>query len=202
MENKIFAIESTFWKAIAITEHELWLSQDKVRDLEKFEKGIQKAGLLKSSYAYPLTSVSQISFNEASESINVRYQNEKGKEKKLNIKFENKDLSNEFGEYLGNKLKLTKSQKQEKQLKPLLLNIFYVVVSIVVTVLFATMDDTDDLTDGGTARQRGKRAFVKLIVDTIGQTGVIIIGFLATTFFLYQLYNRYKNPSSEIVFQR
>jgi hypothetical protein len=202
MENQIFAIESTFWKAIAIKEGELWLSQDKVKNFEKFEKGIQKSGLLKSAYAYPLTSVSEISFNEATESIKLRYQDEKGKQKKLNIKFSDKDVSNQFGEFLGKKLEMKRNQKQEKQLKPLLLNAIYLIISIVATVLFATLDDTSELTDSGSGRQRRKGAFVKMIVDTIGQTGIILIGSLISIYLIYQLYTRFKNPAIEVVYQK
>lgn len=202
MENQIFGIESTFWKSLAIKDDELWLSQNKVNDLEKFESAIQKTGMLKSAYSYPLSSISEISFNEASESVKIKYQDEKGKQKKLNIGFGDKGLSNQFGQYLGDKLGMTKSQKQEGQLKPLLLNLLYLVLSIGGTIFLGTMEDTNELTDGGTRRSRNKGAFLKLIVDTIGQTGVIIIGSLISIYLIYQLYKRFKNPAIEVVYQK
>ncbi len=93
MENQIFAIESTFWKSLAIKGNELWLSLNKVSDLEKFESAVQNMGMLKSAYSYPLSSISEISFNEASESVKLKYQDEKGKQKKLNIFGRTEDTS-------------------------------------------------------------------------------------------------------------
>lgn len=202
MENQIFVIENTFWKVLAIKGGELWLSQNKVSNFEKFEKDIQKTGLMKSAYSYPLSSISEISFNEASESVKLKYQDEKGKQKKLNIGFGDNDLSNQFGQFLGDKLGMKKSQKQEGQLKPLLLNIMYLILSIGGTIFLATMDDTNELTDGATRKSRNKGAFLKLIVDAIGQTGVIIIGTLISIYLIYQLYKRFKNPANEVVYQK
>lgn len=202
MENQIFAIKNTFWKSLAIKGDELWLSQDKVNDLEKFEKSLQKTGLMKSAYAYPLSTIAEISFNEASESVKLKYQDEKGKQKKLNIGFGDKDLSNQFGQFLGEKLGMTKSQKQEEQLKPLALNALYLVVAIGGTIVLSTMSDTNELADRGTRRSRNRGAFFQLIVDTIGQTGVIIIGSLISIYLIYRLYKRFKNPANEVVYQK
>ena len=202
MENQIFVIENIFWKSLAIKGDEFWLSQDQVSDFEKFEKGIKKTGLMKSGQAYPLSSIIEISFNEASESVKLKYQNEKGKQKKLNIGFGDKDLSNQFGQFLGEKLGMKKSQKQESQLKPLLLNCLYLIFSIGVTFVLATIEDTNELTGGGTRRSQSGKAILKLIVDTIGQTGVIIVGSLISLFLIYRLYNRFKNPAYEVLYKR
>ncbi len=201
MENQIFAIESTFYKSLVIKGDELWLSQNKVTDLEKFETAIQKTGMMKSAYAYPLSAISEISFNEASESVKLKYQDEKEKQKKLKISFGDKGLSNQFGQFLGDKLGMTKSQQQEGQIKPLLLNVFYLILAIGGTIFLAAMDDTNQLTDSGSRRSRNKGAFLKLIVDTIGQTGVIIIGTLISLYLIYQLYKRFTNPANEVVYQ-
>ena len=201
MENQIFAIESTLWKSLLLKDDELWLSQNKVSSLEKFESAVQKTGMLKSAYAYPLSSISEISFNEASESVKLKYQNEKGKQKKLNIGFGEETLSNQFGHYLGEKLGLAKSQKQESQLKPLLLNLVYIIITVGATFFLATMEDSSELTDSGSRRNRNKGALMKMLVDTVGQTGVIIIGSLIAVFLIYRLYKRFKNPANEVVYQ-
>jgi len=100
MENQIFTIETTFWKSLVVLENEFWLSQSNVSTLEEFEQAVQKTGMMKSAFAYPLSSISKNSFNEASESVKLNYQNEKGKQKKLNIGFGDEELSNEFGYFL------------------------------------------------------------------------------------------------------
>lgn len=202
MENQIITIESTFYKSLAIKGDELWLSANKEADFGTFENGINKTGLMKAAYAYPLSSITEISFNEATESIKLRYEDENGKLKKLNLKFEDKDFSNQFGDYLGEKLGMTRSQEQERQWKPLLMNLFYLIVAIGGTYATAMIDDTEELTDGGSRKSRSRGAILKLIVDTVGQTGVIIIGSLISLYLIYRLYTRFKNPANEVVYQK
>ncbi len=202
MENQIIAIESTFYKSLAIKGDELWLSTNKESDFGTFENGINKTGIMKAAYAYPLSSITEVSFNEATESVKLRYEDEKGKLKKLNIKFEDKDFSNEFGAYLGEKLGMTRSQEQERQWKPLLTNLFYLIVAIGGTYAIAMVEDTAELTEGSSRKSQSRGAILKLIVDTVGQTGVIIIGSLISLFIIYRLYTRFQNPANEVVFQK
>lgn len=202
MENKIFEIESTSWKSLVLKDNEFWLSQNRISKLEKFETAIQKTGIMKSAQAYLLSTVSEISFNEASDSIKLTYKNEKGKQKKTTIGFESKELSNKFGHYLGNKLELNTTEKQEKQITLMLFSLLYLALTIGGTFFLATLEDSDELTSGGSRRSRNKGAFLKLIVDTLGQTGVIILGSLISIYLIYQLYKRFKNPANEVFYQK
>lgn len=202
MENQIFAIESTFYKSLAIKGDELWLSNNKESDFGTFENGIKKTGLMKAAYAYPLASITEISYNEASERIKLRYKDDNGKLKKLNIKFDDQERSNRFGAFLGEKLGMTRSQEQERQWKPLLTNLFYLIVAIGGTYALAMIDDTTELTDGGSRKSRSRGAILKMIVDTIGQTGVIVIGSLISLYLIYRLYTRFQQPANEVVYQK
>lgn len=202
MLNKIIYIESTLWKTIVITKDEMWLSGNNITSILEFEKGLQKTGILKSSYAYDLSTVSEISFNEADKEVKIKYLNEKGKQKKLTAGFKDEAFSNEFGNFLGEHLGLNKYEKQESQIKPLLLNMVYILISVGLTYFLGTMDDTNELTESGSRRSRNKGAFLKLIVDTIGQTGILLIGSLISLYLMYQLYQRFQNPANEVVFQK
>ena len=202
MENQIFEVGAGISKSMLLRDDEIWFSQDKVRNFEKFEKAVNKTGMLKSAYKVPLSAIHEISYNEASESAKIKYTNEKGKEKKLNIGFGDTSISNQFGKHLGEKLGLNKSSTQEGQLKPLLLNGLFLALAIGGTFLFGMMDDTSQITDSSRRKGSGARAIMKLVVDTIGQTGVFIVGGLISLFFAYQLYKRFKNPSNEILYTK
>lgn len=119
-----------------------------------------------------------------------------------NIDFGDTKISNQFGSYLGEKLGFNKSSTQEGQLKPLVLNGLYLLLTVVATFFLGTLDDTSELTDGAGRRSRNRGALVKLIVDTVGYTGVFIIGGLISLYLAYQLYKRYQNPSNEIVYSK
>lgn len=203
MENQVFKVGAGMMgSAMILKENELWIHTDKVKSLEKFEKDILKTGIRQSAYKIELSTIKEVSYNEASESAKIKYINDKGKEKKLNIEFEHVDLSNQFGEYLGTKLGYNKSSTQEGQLKPLLLNGLYLALAIGGTFLFGMMDDTSQITESSRRKGSGARAIMKLIVDTIGQTGVFIVGGLISLFFAYELYKRFKNPSNEILYSK
>ena len=202
MENQIFEVGAGISKSMVLKDDEIWFSQDKVRNLEKFEKAINKTGMLQSAYKVPLSKISEVSYNEASESAKIKYLNDKGKEKKLNIGFGDTAISNQFGKHLGEKLGLNQSSTQEGQLKPLLLNALYLAFAIGGTFLFGMMDDTSQITDSSRRKGSGARAIMKLVIDTIGQTGVFIVGGLISLYFAYQLYKRFKNPSNEILYSK
>lgn len=202
MENQIFSVGAGISKSMVLRENEIWFSQDNVRDLDKFEKAVNKTGMLQSAYSVPLDAISEVSYNEASESAKIKYTNEKGKEKKLNIGFEDKALSNQFGQYLGSKMNFTKSAKKEGQIKPLLLNLLYLLLTVGGTLFLGLMEDSSTLTENTSGRNRGKGEFLKMIVDTIGQTGVFIIGGLISAYLAYNLFKRFQNPSNEIVYTK
>jgi len=203
MENQVFkASAGMMGKSILLKENEIWVHTDEVKNLEKFEKDILKTGMMQSTYKIELSSINEISYNEASESAKIKYTNEKGKEKKLNIGFGDTAISNQFGKHLGEKLGLNKSSTQEGQMKPLLLNGLYLALAIGATFLFGMMDDTSQITDSSRRKGSGARAIMKLVIDTIGQTGVFIVGGLISLYFAYQLYKRFKNPSNEIVYSK
>lgn len=202
MEEQIFYVKAGISESMLLRDDEIWFCQDKMKSFEKFEKAINSTGLLKGAYSVPLSVIHEVSFNESSESVKIKYTNEKGKDKKLNIGFGDVSVSNQFGMYLGQKLKLKQSSTQESHIKPLLMNGLYLLLAIGATLLLGTMDDTTDLLESGNARSRSKGELVKLVVDTIGQTGILVIGGLISLYLAYQMYKRFKNPASEIRFTK
>lgn len=203
MENNIYRITAGMgYESLVLVENELWLSIKKVRDIDKFEKAVRNTGMMKNAVAMPLANINEISFNESSLSTKIKYTDEKGKDKKIGINFSEKEISNQFGQHLGEKLGFNRSSSTENQVKPLLTNGLILLVTVATTIFLGTIDDTSEITNSTTGRNRGKGAFLKMIVDTIGQTGVLIIGGLISAYTAYNLYKRYKNPASEIIYTK
>jgi len=202
MENQIFFVQAGMNKSIVLRPDEIWLSLDKIKKLEKFEKAVRGKGTLSIGSSIPYSAISEVSYNEASKSAKIKYTNKKGKEKKLNVGFDDTKLSNQFGQHLGGKLNMKRSSTTESQVKPLVINGLLLITSIFFTVYFGTIEDTSDLVDNTSGRNRGRGAFVKVLIDAVGPTGVFVVGGLVTLFLAYQLYDRFKNPSNEITFSR
>ena len=177
MENHIFRISGSYMESLALRENEIWISQNKVRSIEKFEKAVLNTGMLKHAYSIPLDKIYEIKFNEGDESLLIRYVNEKGKNKKLDVAFEDEPSSNKVGKYLGEKLGFTQQIKVENKLKPLLINGLLLFFAIGATVLFGLSEDpgAEIDVDSGVRRNRGGRQLMKFIFDTIGQLSLIHI---------------------------
>lgn len=202
MENQVLNAKSNIYQSIVLRDDELWLSVNKVRNLEKFEKVAERTGLMESVTKMPLSKIKEISYNEASESLKLIYTNKKGKEKKMSLTFDDESESNYFAEYLGGKLNFSRFEEKENQIKPILTNVFFLLITILGTFLFSTMEDTSEFDDVSSRKDARNQALMKLIVETVGQTGVFIIGGMISVYLIYRIYSRYQNPANDVVLKR
>ncbi|MEM6804085.1 MAG: hypothetical protein AAF696_21960 [Bacteroidota bacterium] len=202
MNNQVFKIENQKWKSFMISDTDLHLSSGKEKSVEGFEKTLAKSGLLKSTKSISLDSIMGISFNEKAENLTLRYQGEKGS-KKLKLEMEDEDLSNQLGEYLGQSLGMGREEVVESTWKGMMNNLLYLIISIGGTIFLALMDNPEDLdTDSGSRKSQRGKAVIKLLHETVGQTGIIIIGTAISLFLAYRIYKRYQEPAKEVSFSR
>jgi hypothetical protein len=102
-------------KSFVIRDDDLWLSYKKYKNLEKFEGKFEMKGIRRNALSFPLSSISTISFNEASDSVTIKHKFIKNEDKKFKMDLGDKKLSKQFGHFLGHKLNMTKSQNQESK---------------------------------------------------------------------------------------
>lgn len=202
MENQIFKLFGSYYKSFAITQDELWLSKTRFKKLDKFEAEVRKKGVLKTAYSYPFSSISNISFNEANESVTIKHKNIKNEDKKLEIEFGDKKLSNRFGHFLGHKLKMTKIQNQESKWQSSMFNAFWLIFTVGFTYFLTTLKDTIELVNSTSGKSKAVALLFKLIIDKIGHIGVVIIGALISILITYKMYKRFKNPADKILYQQ
>ncbi|MDF1697254.1 MAG: hypothetical protein P1U56_15530 [Saprospiraceae bacterium] len=202
MEEQIYKVTSSYWKTVAIHGEQLWLSQKSISNFDNFEKELQKKGMLKTSYTYDLYTIPHITFNTESESLSLKYQDEKGNEKKLSLEFTSSEMAAKFGNSLGEKLNLVREEKQERKIKPLATNGFFLALTLLFTIYVGTMEDPTNLAENTSGKYRGRAAIFQLIINYVGQTGVLIIGAFIALYFVYQMYIRFKNPGKVVVYHR
>jgi len=199
MENHVFGVGSK--ASLMLKDDAIWMMSKKVSSAEKFEKELTKTGVLSSEKSsITLDSISEVFINSASGATKLEYTNEKGKLKKESLEFDDKELANKFGTYIGQKLNLTKSETLENPTRPLLFNILYLVGTIGMTYFLASLEDTNTITDSTRRRGSGGRAILKMVVDTLGETGLYAAGTLISLYILYRMYQRYKSPAKEITY--
>ncbi len=204
MNNPVIPINGGFlFKSFMFKGDEFWLSSNEVKSAEKFEAAKDRTGIRKSVEIFESSKIQDISFNESSNTIKLSYFNKKEKLKKLDLKFNDSKQATLYGNYLGEQLAMSKSSIQEQKTKPLLINAGYLVIAVGLTIFLGFIDDASSFEDvGSTRKTKANAALMVFLYNTIGQTGIIIIGTLISLFAAYQLYKRYKNPTNNVLFTK
>jgi hypothetical protein len=144
-----------------------------------------------------------LQLNETSPELKFKMLHENGKSESLKIKFDEPAKAITVGHLIGQRSGLPVEERQEKSLKPLLNKSFYLLLALGFTgyVLFG---DASEMAsgEGGTAKSRSGRAILSFLYDIVGQTGLIIIGVIASALIALNMYKRYKNPAKECLYQK
>lgn len=204
MENVIFSLSGdNSTRSIVVTQDEFWISPSSISNLDKFKAEVENTGMMKKAYSHKLSFIREINFADASDTVKLKYYDEKKtSQKTLTLDFSDKVEANKFSHFLGQKIEFSKSETQENKTKQLLMSLLYLVLTIGGTIFLAGLEGTDELSNSGSRRTRGKGAFLQMIVDTVGQTGVYIIGGLISLYLAYQMYNRFQSPATEVAYKK
>ena len=65
MQSQVIPLENTMWKSLLIADDELWLSGEKQASFDSFSQARHKTGMMKTTTAFALFGISQVSFSEA-----------------------------------------------------------------------------------------------------------------------------------------
>ncbi|MEM9834884.1 MAG: hypothetical protein AAF828_00195 [Bacteroidota bacterium] len=194
MRNIVHRIEHKTYKSIALTDDALLLSSSKPDTLEELKANIEKGGLLTSTLNIPVQSIKAVSQNSSGSQIKFSYTNENGKVKKQTFGIGLPTEAAAFAAQLGELAGLSSTTDTENPMGPLLTNAFLVLLAGGGTA-FIALTDFDEVDVSG--RNRGRAGILKLIKNTLGETGVWIVGGLLTAYLIYSLYQRFSNPANE-----
>ncbi|WNJ19362.1 hypothetical protein [Pontibacter sp. G13] len=201
MESNIYSLIGKMWKSVTVHNGELWVSNSKRRSIEKFSEAVQKTGMMKSAYAWPYDRITAVSFNTASSDVEVSYLNEKDKEKSYQLEFLDEEEANQFGNFLGKDLGYGVMENKEPAWKPLGKSLLYIASILFLTIMGATVEDPSELGENSrNGRAIGK--ILALITDVIGQTGLIIVGVLASLVIGFFAFKRFKNPAQDVTYSQ
>ena len=197
MENIVYQIKHTAWKSILFKDQQFWVSTTPLFNLEMFEKQEDQDSTL----GYDIQRISSIYFEEDTDKIKITYKDQQLNKQTTTLRFDDKTLSNEIGHYLGKKAALPVHIKKENEPKSLFFLFLYTVFIGWFTYMLYTLDDTTELiSTERSIRNQNRGALLKIIVDTIGPTGVLIMGRGVTLLLLYDLCTRIVRPTREITY--
>jgi len=202
IENIIYPIQGEMAKTLLFTEDKIWLSGREISSLDKFQKVIEKPGMMDAVESIDINSIYEIIFKENSATLKIKYVNSKGKNKNLVPTFTSEEKAVIIANYLEQKLSLARTVNQENKTKPLLVNMLIIAGILAVSIALGLMEDTSEMDSSTTRKNRLGAEVIKIVYDTIGPTGIILIGIASSLFVGYKALKRYKNPDSEIVLSR
>lgn len=203
MDNIIY-LQSEIYKSMLLRDKELWLSDGKEADVEKFEKAIQKKGLFNDAHSIPLHTLYKIHYNETLPSkIHLSYTDIKDEWQDIEIDFDNTAKGIEFAEYLAQKNRMSKTVEEENKTQKLVINMAGAILAAALSLWLGIYVDPAriDENTGGLKRKRYAR-LLKFIYDTIGQKGLLLIGLAIFAVLVYRAYKQYHNPGNVVSYNR
>lgn len=202
MENQVFSVDHDTWKRAMLANNTLYLTSKKPQDFEEFKRIINDPILKENAGGVPLEDVFHIKRYTDDEHVFFKFNNSAGKEIEESVDFGSTETASAVADIMGSKANLSKSEKSEGKIMPLLWNIFYVLLAGGFTFLFGVLWDGDDVSSGGSRKSRGGKAILRLAYEYIGQTGILVIGCLITLYTIYGLIKGLRNPKSIVTYER
>jgi hypothetical protein len=136
---------------------------------------------------------------------NLFYYNSKNKEEEYSILFEHGYDLSYFADIVSSKANLRRKEVAQSTWKAIQLNVIFTVVLIALTALWFT-DSLADYNGEHVSIGRGKGAILAgagiMLGRKITPWGVLGVGILLSLLALYFLIKKYKNPPTDIVFEK
>jgi len=205
MINKVFHLQhKQMIRSIVVTEDSFILSSKKEKSLESILETASKKSFLHGAEEFPLSSITEIISNESDEKFKLRHLKENGKLKKRTLVFEKTEIANEVAELLGQQARLIRNEKAENKIYPMLGSGFLLAVTAFMTGMLLFIDDASELdsTQEGYSRSarrsRSGGAILKFLYETLGTTGIAILGSTIALGIIYYGYNRWKHPAMDV----
>ena len=203
MLNKIYYLQhKQMIRSIVVLEDSFIISSKKEKSLEDMKVRVGKKSIMHSAEEFPLSAIAEITSNESSEKFVFRYEKKNGKLKKRTMLFDKSNIANEVAELLANQGAMIRSEKPENKIYPMLGSGFLLSVTILLTGFMLSIDDAsilDSTAEGysrSARRSRSGGALMKFLYETLGHTGIAIVGSAIAFGIIYYGYNRWKNPAT------
>ena len=201
MKNQVIKNPTKGKEYFGFTDSDIIVSSKRHNDISSLAGSLEKKGMLETIHHIPIDSISTIKYNENNSRVAIQH-DISSKQRKFKITFDSTETRNAIANEIGQIRGLSKSFTAENKFIPLLLNIFFILIAILIATALTGI--AYESANGGeiqefTGRRSGIKNLLAKIASAIGPIGVGIIGGLAVLFFVWRAIKRWKNPANDIL---
>lgn len=205
MENQVFKIDGNY-RRLALTGGGLLVTNEELESTEEIERAVRNPDGKHHSFGLPFARIQEAGYNTKDDYVKLTYvavAATDGKSQELQVEFGDDATARAFGEFIGTKLSGSRIETRENRLTALFGSAIFLLGVLGITWFLTTLVEDDSLEgQGGSARARGKLAFLRLITNTLGETGLWIVGGLIAALIAFGMYSRFKSPGKDVVYTR
>jgi len=149
-----------------------------------------------------IENISQLKYNEKGALLTINHKSD-NKDKKFGLSFANSNTRNEIAENISKINGLTKGVTSESKIKPLLINLFFVLIGLMLVVALTGI--AYEASNGGeiqefSGRRSGTKNLLAKIATALGPIGAGIVGGLIVLYLIWRAIKRWQNPANEVIF--
>lgn len=194
------------WKSMMITDKAVVLSNKRYDSFESMALNLKGTEALEEKEEYWYQSLDELSFLANGENLTMKKLDYKRNPVSTTINLPNAKILNQLIVAMTQDQQFVKSEE-----KP---SVFIVAKASLIQILVAggltamlyhaavDMADGEPVDTGTRVRPSLFGKILVAIVETVGSTGVLLIGSAVTLFLLYKLIKKIKNPSAYIIMKR
>ena len=187
-----------------ITDKALVLSNKEYSSFESMAQNLKETGPMEEKEEFWYQSLEEMSYLENGENLTLKKLDFRKNPVSTTINVGDIEIINELVRAMSQEEEFIISEEKASSLSVAKASLIRTAIAGGFTALFYLA--AIDTASGSDVDTSGRRSFFKRIlagiIDTIGATGVLIIGGALTSFFLYQLFQKLKSPPSLIRMKR
>ena len=202
MKNQIIKTPTKGKEYFGFTDTDIVVSGKKHDSMDSLLNSIGTKSILEPTTHIKIDNISQIKYNEKGALLTINHKLD-NKEKKYGLSFGNANTRNEIAENISHIKGLTKSITSESKIKPLLINLFFVLIGLMLAVALTGI--AYEASNGGeiqefSGRRSGAKNLLAKIATSLGPIGAGIVGGLIVLYLIWRAIKRWQNPANEVIF--
>ena len=206
ISKKVIEVSGEKIESLVLAENELQLINKRFSTVEDFNEQWSKKLTLTTKNKIEYADIKSITKEDADDDVVIKYSGSLGMSKECKIQFTFDQDREDFYTFLQDEKGFTKTEEKLSSFnasKSLIITLV-VVTGIAVFAYFQAVEvaSPDFVENDDTGRSARKARLFHTIVRFLSPNGVILLGLALVGFLAYKIWNRYKNPPTQIKFTR